>query len=189
MSLQKRLKTIRLFLRVSSIVVVGLMPGITYALPEPPLTEGQLARRQIEERYGELKYTTQVDAAADCKSKGARLPSIRELAELTKSHGGRVLEPENKCDPSSLPGCSEERVRNEDGRIETFYFDRSQLYPPDLWMELWSSSTGLNNPDDFLTLDMNLGMILDAGSEARKWFFCVADPVVLLGNSDSFTQK
>ncbi len=95
-----------------------------------------------------------------CAINGAHLPTARELALLAMSFGARGIV--DSC--GSDKECSQERAKNADGTVDTFYFSSAGYQRPagDLGdYSIWSSSISSRNSKYAFTFSGSLGVVSD----------------------------
>jgi hypothetical protein len=94
---------------------------------------------------GRLKYMDHSDATRYCANRGARLPSIRELAQLSMSLGAKGIGESCGTDKSCYKFSN---IQNADGSKDEFYYSFSGYQRPagDLGNNgFWSSSRLVNS--------------------------------------------
>jgi hypothetical protein len=114
------MKTIATLFLVSGLALNAFAGGSN----NNPPTEPELPKPTIEQIYdiatntdGTIQYMNKSNAISYCKSKGKRLPSARELAQMAQGMGARGI-----TDRAEINGYYELIAKNADGRIDHFYF-------------------------------------------------------------------
>lgn len=90
---------------------------------------------------GGVKYISQEDAVQYCSDQGARLPSARELAQLSMTFGAKGIAEIQSGKPDN--SYREIWVNNADGSLDRFYFSEEGYQRPAGELgdyTLWSSS-------------------------------------------------
>jgi hypothetical protein len=123
---------------------------------------------------GKVKYMSQEEAAQYCASQGARLPSARELTQLSVSLGAKGIV--DSC--GSEWSCAKRKhIQNADGTNDEFYFNYSGYQPPagDLgnnWF--WSSSVDSRYPEfGFFFNGVDGGIFMNLWVNRRHAVRCV----------------
>lgn len=144
---------------------------------------------------GKVIHLTQQEADRYCKLQGARLPTARELAQLSITYGAKGFV--DTC--GATQNCIKiENIRNEDGGGDECYFNYSGYKQPDgdLGNEwLWSSSYNVSYPYTYVVCLYgewgNVDYVYDQNDFAVR---CIADaefvsPIVKIKDLTAIDQK
>ncbi len=118
--------------------------------------------------HGSVDYMTQSDAIQYCANQGARLPSARELAQLSMRFGAKGI----------VDTCGTDRncykvsdIKNLDNSKDEFYFSFSGYGRPDKDLStkwFWSSSVSSIKPNIAIVLHGGDGDLIEYGNRIAQ---------------------